>query len=290
MAKKDANTTMPTNTAYANGAQVTVTNLENPGQMGYAPDFRYYHGAADYTRRPTIAFILEFPAAFALSDSPDKWQGALKSLIEMHARSITGIDFTLEVEHVENPFGGSGEMMQTLAKVRRARSTPQFEWVEKLGMPVARFWNNYILYFMGHPDNNVAGIIAKGGVTPQASYPDFNSFTVLFVEPDPSERYCQQAVIITNMQPTGQGPRMEMGRDITSTPESVTHSLTFTGIQQVGRGVDKLGQMFLDRANQQGLDLNNRPAFLDDREADVAARNGYIEQVVTTLQHNGVSI
>lgn len=290
MAKKDANVILPANTAYANGTTVPVTNVGLPTGMGAAPEFKYFHAAADYTRRPCIAFVLEFPAAFKDTDNPEKWQEGAKALFELHPRSITGIDWTLEIEHVENPFGASGEMMQTLAKVRRSRSTPQFEWVEKLGMPVARYWNNFVMYFMGHPDDNVAGIIGKGGITPAATYPDYSTFTLCFVEPDPTERYAQNVVLMMNMQPTGQGPRMEMGRDITATPESVTHSLTFTGIQQIGRGVDRLGQMLLDRANRVGLDLNNRSPFIDDVEADVAARNGYISQVVTSLQHNGVAV
>lgn len=291
MAKKDPNTVMSANSSYANGANGPVTNLDLPSGMGYAPDFRYYHAATDYTRRPCIAFLMELPNAFKDTDDPAKWGGSLKALIEMHARTIDGIDFTLEVEHVETPFGGGGEQMQTLSKVRRARSVPVFTWVEKVGMPVARFWNNYIIYFMGEPNSNVAGIIGKGGITPAATYPDYNTFSVLFVEPDPTERFALNSVLMTNCQPTGQGPEMRMSRDITATPENVTHSITLTGIQQVGRGVDKLGQMMLDRASQTGIDLNAEPAFLSDREADVSARsNGYIEQLINQLQHPGVNV
>lgn len=291
MAKKDPNTILQGNTAYATDAQGPVTNLEQPTGGGYGPDFRYYHAATDYTRRPCIAFLLEAPNFFKDTNDPARWTGALKALIELHPRTIDGIDFTLEVEHVETPFGGSNEQMQTLAKVRRARSVPVFSWVEKLGMPVAKFWNNFIIYGMGNPESNVAGVISKGGITPAASYPDYNTFSVLFVEPDPTERYCLNSVLMTNMQPTGQGPEMRMSRDITATPENVTHSLTFTGIQQVGRGVDKLGQMFLDRASQVGLDLNTRPAFLSDVEADVSARRtGYIDQMISSLQHSGIGV
>lgn len=289
MAKKDPNTVLPANTAYASGTNGLVTNLANSGEMGYAPDFAYYHAAADYTRRPVIPFLLEFPAAFGDTAQPALWQGALKALMELHPLRITGLDQSLEVEYAENPFGGSGEMMQTIAKVRRARSQPQYEWVEKLGQPVKMFWNSYIEYFLGHPEDNVAGIIAKGGITPASTYPDYTAFTMLFVEPDPSQRYCQEAWLVTNMMPM-QGPRIEGGRDITATPESVTHSITFTGIQQVGIGVRKLGQTFLDRATQTGIDLNARPAFLSDREADVAAADiGYLE-MMQKLAKPGVQI
>ncbi|QDB71366.1 baseplate wedge protein [Serratia phage Moabite] len=289
MAKKDPNTILPSNTAYVNGSFGPVTNLPNSGMMGYAPDFRYYHGAADYTRRPVIPFLLECPAAMLDTDDPAKWQAALKALIELHPRSISGLDQSLDVEYVENPFGGSGEMMQSLAKVRRARSVPQFEWVEKIGRPVLNFWQRYIIYFLGNPESNVPGIIAKGNITPGTSYPDYTAFTVLFVEPDASQRYCQEAWLVTNMMPM-QGPRNEGSRDITATPESVTHSITFTGIQQVGDGVRKLGQQFLDRARQTGIDINTRPAFLQSAEADVAAADtGYVEWM-QKMSKGGVGI
>ena len=162
MAKKDPNTILKKNEAYAEGLQGPVTDLTNSGQMGYVTDIRYYHGAADYTRRPVIAFLLEGPAGFKDLPNPEKWLASLKALIELHPRSISGLDQSLEVEYSENPFGGAGEQMQTIAKVRRNRSQPQFEWVEKIGTPIKHFWNGYILNLIGNPDNNVPFVVSRG--------------------------------------------------------------------------------------------------------------------------------
>jgi hypothetical protein len=282
MASKDANTILKTNEAYAEGIKGPVTDLTNSGQMGYVTDIRYYHGAADYTRRPVIAFLMEGPAGFKDLPNPEKWLACLKALIELHPRSISGLDQSLEIEYSENPFGGGGEMMQTLAKVRRNRSQPQFEWVEKIGTPVKYFWNGYILNLLGNPESNVPAVVSRGRDTPYGLYPDYTAFTVLFVEPDPTERWVVEAWLCTNMMPM-QGPRVEGSRDITATPESVTHSITFTCIQQVGVGVRNLAQRFLDSANQTGIDPNFREAWIQKAEADVQAIDytGYIPNMET---------
>lgn len=276
MAHKDANTYLATNEAYARGQQGPITDLTNSGQMGYTVDIRYFHGAADYTRRPVIAFLMEAPAGFQDLENPDKWVACLKALIELHPRTISGLDQTLEIDYAENPFGGAGEIMQTLAKVKRARSAPQFEWVEKIGMPIKNFWRGYILNLLGNPDTNVPEVVARGRSTPYGLYPDYISFTVMFVEPDPTQKFAVEAWLCTNMMPM-QGPRIEGGRDITATPESVTHSMTFTCIQQVGSGVLKLAQEMLDQANQTGIQPSLREAWLQNVETDVTAVESYTE-------------
>lgn len=280
MANKDKNTIMPENVAYARGQTGPVTNLELSDAMGYSYDLRFWHSAADYTRRPVIPFLLEFPAGF--NDLPDtaRWQTAHKALMELHPRSISGLDQTLSVEYSESPFGGAGEIMETLAKVRRARSQPQFEWVEKIGCPVKNFWNGYILNLLGNPETNVPAVVSFGRVTPYGLYPDYYTFTMCFVEPDPTQKFCIEAWLITNMSPK-EGPTVQGSRDITETPQNVTHSISFTGIQQVGAGVRKLGQALLDAANQTGIDPNNRPAWIQGAEADVSSAGvGYVESMI----------
>lgn len=283
MAKKDPNSILAQNVAWAKGANGPVTNIALPGsgEMGYAPNLAYYHAYADYTRRPVIPFLMEAPAGFQDLTDPDGRVAALKNLIEVYPRSISGLDQSLEVEYTSTPFGGAGEEMETLAKVKRNRSQPQFEWVEKIGTPVKLFWQDYIINLLGNPDNNVPAVVSQGRSTPYGLYPDYTAFTVLFVEPDPTQKFCIEAWLCTNMMPR-QGARIEGSRDITETPGNVTHSIGFTCLQQVGNGVRKLGQSFLDAANQTGIDPNNRRAWLQEIEADVKAQQtGYVNSMDT---------
>lgn len=279
MGTKNPNTILPENTAYAIGAHGPVTNLRVGGPMGYSPDMRDYHAAADYTRRPLIFFLMEAPGGFQDLDNPQEWVAALKSLIELHPRSVTGFDQSLEVDYVETPYGGAGEVMETLAKVKRARSQPTWEWVEKIGCPIKYFWNSYILNLLGNPETNVPAVVARGKNTPYGLYPDYTTFTVMALEPDPTQRFVVEAWLVTNLSPKN-GPKVEGSRDITETPQNVTQSISFTCLQQVGNGVRKLAQRMLDACNQTGIDPNNRPAFIQDVEADVAREEvGYAEQM-----------
>ena len=280
MAKKDPNTIMKPGESYSKGTFGPVTDLADiPGQGGYTTNLEYYHAAADYTRRPVIPFLMEAPAGFQDLNDPDKRVAALKALIELHPRRITGLDQSLEVEYVSTPFGAAGEEMETLAKVKRARSQPQFEWVEKIGTPVKWFWQDYIINLLGNPDTNVPAVVARGRNTPYGLYPDYTAFTVLFVEPDPTQKYVVEAWLCTNMMPRA-GAKIEGSRDITETPENITHSIGFTCLQQVGAGVRKLGQQLLDTANQTGIDPSQRRAWLQAIEADVkSADTGYLSSM-----------
>lgn len=281
MGKKNANTILKQNEAYARGAQGPVTNLANGGIMGYTVDLAYYHAAADYTRRPVIAFLMEAPGFYQDLPDPDTLVASLKALIELHPRSISGLDQSLDVEYTSTPFGGAGEEMETLAKVKRARSQPVFEWVDKIGTPVKLFWNYHIQQGLGNAETNVPAVVSRGRSTPYGLYPDYTAFTVMFVEPDPTQKFVVEAWLCTNMMPR-QGAKIEGSRDITETPQNITHSITFTCLQQVGNGVKKLAQQMLDAANQNGIDPSNRRAWLQEIEADVkSAPVGYVPNMNT---------
>lgn len=265
---------------YARGRFGPITDISMGASMGYSYDVSFFHSAADYTKRPTIPFLLEFPAGLNDLHDPTSWQSAMKAIMELAPRSISGLDQTLSIEYTESPYGGAGEVMETLAKVRRARSVPQFEWVEKIGKPIHAFWEGYILNLLGNPETNVPAVVALGKRTPYGMYPDYTTFTMMFVETDPTQKFVIEAWLITNMSPK-EGPTNQGSRDITETPQNLTHSISFTGIQQVGAGVRKFAQQLLDRANQTGIDPNNRPAWIQQIEADVLhAPNGYVEQML----------
>jgi hypothetical protein len=73
-------------------------------------------------------------------------------------------------------------------------------------------------------------------------YPDFTSFTMMFVQADRTQRYVDHAWLCSNMSPKS-GAKIEGSRDVTETPQGVTVSIGFTCLQQVGAGVDKLARL-----------------------------------------------
>lgn len=282
MAKKQSNVVMTANDSFTQRTHGPVTNMAIPGQEGYIPNYEYWHAAAEYVRPPVIPFLMEAPDAFQILDNPERLVATLKALMEVHARTIQGLDQSLEVEFSTTPFGGAGEQMETVAKVKRAQSQPQYDWVERIGKPITKFWNYYILNILGNPDSNVPAAVSRGQQKPYGMYPDFTAFTMMFVQADRTQRWVDHAWLCSNMMPKS-GAKIEGSRDITETPQGVTVSIAFTCLQQVGAGVDALAQTMLNQANQTGLDPNNRRAWLRSIEADVKSRtdSGYSNDMNT---------
>lgn len=282
MASKNANIVLPNGDSFTTKAFGPTTNMAIPGQEGYIPNYEYWHASAEYVRPPVIPFLMEAPDAFQILDNPARLVATLKALMEVHARTIQGLDQSLEVEFSTTPFGGAGEQMETVAKVKRAQSQPQYDWVERIGKPITKFWNYYILNILGNPDSNIPAAVSRGQTRPYGMYPDFTAFTMMFVQADRTQKFVDHAWLCSNMMPKS-GAKIEGSRDITETPAGVTVSIGFTCLQQVGAGVDKLAQAMLDQANQTGLDPNNRRAWLQSIEADVKSStdSGYKDDMST---------
>lgn len=278
MSSKNGNIVLPNKDSFTAKSFGPVTNMAIPGSDGYIPNYEYWHASAEYVRPPVIPFLMEAPDAYQILDNPSRLVATLKALMEVHAKSIQGLDQTLEVEYSSTAFGGAGEQMETVAKVKRSQSQPQYDWVERIGKPITKFWNYHILQVLGNPDSNIPGAVSRGQNRPYGMYPDFTTFTMMFVQADRTQRYVDHAWLCSNMSPKS-GAKIEGSRDVTETPQGVTVSIGFTCLQQVGAGVDKLAQAMLDTANQTGLDPNNRRAWLRDIEADVraASQAGYTE-------------
>lgn len=265
--------------AYSHGKQTPMVDLKNGAQFGYQTDFTQYVSNSAYVKRNLIALLVEAPRGFQDLDDPDRYVAALKALVELHPRTIDGLNSTLTVEFVENAVGGAGEVQQDVGNVTRARSEPAFTWTEKYGKPVSSFLKSWILNLIMDPISKVPGVVTRGTRKPTDLLPDYNSMTVMFIEPDPTHTKVQQAWLCTNMKPNGAGD--ETGRrDLTAGGESLDISVTFSALTQVGAGVDKFAQSLLDELTLTGSNPNLRPAFVDAIEADVkAGESGYVNQV-----------
>lgn len=239
-----------------------MANVMVSGQNGHQVDFRYYHGNADYIRRNVIARVMNFPQGFKHFPDAQVYIDTLKSMVELHAQTWEGLNKTLTVNSQQSPVGGSGEMQDTPSNVVRARSEPVLGLPEKYGMPFQALLTDWITELIMDPDTGAPNIITRPGVQVGDMLPDFYTMTVLFFEPDPTFTKVQRAWLVTNMYPTTSGE--DTGRrDKTQDGEQVIHSIQFTGMQQVGRGVNALAQAELDKMRLTYTSPNNAPAFID---------------------------
>lgn len=271
--------TIIANKAFSRGRTAPMVDLKNGGQNGYMTDFPAYVSNAAYIRRNLIARLIEAPKGF--SDLPDgqKWIDTLKTLIELHPKSIEGLNMGLTVEVASNPFGGGGEEQEDPTDVKRARSQPVLGYIEKYGRPINAFYNGWITELIMDPITKVPNIVTRGSKKPADLLPDYIGATVLFFEPDPTFTKIDKAWLCTNMWPKSDGP-VEGRRDLTSAGNTQDFTIEFTAISQVGLGVNTLAQKLLDEMNLSGANPNARPAFVDKISADVKAGDkGYAETI-----------
>lgn len=240
-----------------------MANTILSGQNGHAPDLRHYHGNADYIRRQTIARMFDYPRGFDLYGSDRQiYIDTLKALVELHAQSWEGLNKTLSVSSQSSPIGGSGEQQDTPSNVTRARSEPVLSVPDKYGLPFQSLFTDWIQDLIQDPDTGVPNIITRSGANVGSILPDFYTMTVLFFEPDPTFSKVQRAWLVTNMYPTTAGD--DTGRrDKSADGEQLNLSIQFTGVQQVGRGVNALAQAELNKMRLAYTDPNNAPAFVD---------------------------
>lgn len=251
---------------YALGSTRQMTDLTIAGQNGLSLDLRTIVGNAPYVSRPTRALLLEAPRAFAYLPNPEMWVAALKSLVETASETIDGLDQSVRVEYVQTNLGAT-EIQEEMARVTRERSEVTMKWTDRKGMPISRFFRGWIEMVLGNPETQIPGLVAFStfiNAPMSISYtPDFNGATMLFFEPDEYFRTINKAWLITDMKPDNAG-EIRGQKDLTAAGEKLEITVKFTGVQQVGEGVDYLAQVILNSMGKYGLNVSSRRAFVGD--------------------------
>jgi hypothetical protein len=270
-------------TAYGQYAQAPMVDVRYGGQNGPMTDFTSYVSNTAYVRRQMIAILIAAPRGFNDLNNPQQWISTLKSLVELHAKSIEGLQSTVTFDYVENAVGGAGEMQEDIGNATRARSTPTFVWTEKYGMPINAFLDGWGTGLIMDPITKFPTVVSQGG-RPSDLMGDYTGMTCLFFEPDPTMQYIVKAWLCTNMMPKTAG-EVTGRRDMTQGGESVDYSVEFTALTQVGAGVKSFAQRILNNMFKSGLNPNLQPAFENNISADVAAgAQGYAESLATEAQ------
>lgn len=256
--------------AFSRGSTQPMLDLTYGGQMGFSPDLKEWVSNQAYVRRHVFCLLLEAPAAFnLLSDrNPDIWVRNLRALVELHPRTIEGLNAGLTVETAETPVGGGGEMQEEFVDVKQARSQPVFTFDEKYGMPIQTFLRNWITYALMDPNSKVANIGTIGANAPADMLADQYAASMIFIEPDPTHRKVVKAWLCTNMFPKGTGDIIG-SRDIGSAMNLQQLNIEFTAITQVGLGVNTFAQQLLDNINITNANNYLRPAHIQQVSADV---------------------
>lgn len=258
-----------------------MSDLRLGGQNGWAPNLAQFCNSQAYVQRNLVALLIEAPTGFQYLPDPAFMVGALKALIELHPKSISGLARGLETDWVENAVSGGGEMQQDNTNVTRARSVPSFTYIEKYGRPIQMFIEEWITMLLADPDTKVAGITTLPGVKPTDLLADVSTCTILFFEADPSNTTINKAWLTTNSMPKATGD-ITGKRDLTTAMESSELTVEWTGISQSSLGVRLFAQALLDSINFTNANPNLAPAFVQAISSTVLADpGGYAANVQT---------
>lgn len=250
--------------AYAQGRQNAMLDIRYGGQMGISPQLNQIISNQPYISRPLIPLLIEAPLGFNDLPNPQYWLEALRSLVELRAIKITGLDSTLEVTVEDTaPVGGAGEMHQDFTNVTRARSNPQFSWIEVYGLAIKSFLEGWVSNLMMDANSKIANVstLLDVNARPNAMLADYYGMSMAFIEPDPTHTHVMRSYLCTNMMPSGRIAQSEAQRDLTAAGQHVQYDVTFTAITQVGAGVDYYCQQLLDNINILGANPLARKAF-----------------------------
>lgn len=280
---------LPSSTAFAQGVNAPILDPRYGGQMGYAPDYTAWVSNQQYIRRNLVCVLVEAPSGMQSLPNPDYWVGTLRALVELHALSIQGLQMGLEVEFAETPVGGGGNMQEDVTDVKMTRSQVSFKFNEKYGLPVFRFFNGWIRYLMQDPETKFALINTINGNAATDMLADRMAATMLFFEPDPTHTKVMKAWLGTNMMPKLTGENTGV-RDLTQPGEKVDYDIGFTGIYQVGSGVDAFAQSILNGMNITGANPFSRQAFINSIDADVLAQKQSYGNGISDLTNTQVRV
>jgi hypothetical protein len=199
--------------------------------------------------------------------------------MELHSRTIEGLNGGLEVETETHPVGGAGEVQHEFTNVKREPSEPTITFIEKYGAPIQTFLYNWIVYGMMDPDTKVALVSTLTGQKPDDLLADWYSMTCMFIQPDPTGTKAFRAWLVTNMYPLGTGEIVGK-KDKTAPGELSTLQIKFAGISQFNLGTTLFAQSLMDAINLANANPYLRPAFVQNIAPDVAAAaKGYSSNI-----------
>ena len=249
----------------------------------YQPDFGALVSNTAYTPRNIIPILLEAPRGYQKLTNPEKWVAVLKSLMETQSKTITCLRTGLDVEYSDRPVGGAGHMISDPVDVKEQMSTPTHVWDERYGKAIQKFWMSHIRNMIAEPVTKQPGIMnVTNELTDMLN--DVFTFTMLYIEPDPLRKYAIEAWMCTQMSPTNSGT-IEVQMDPTAASTVPEISIEFKCVPINNKGVLELAQRILDEINYINAGPQNRPAFIDSVDANVAkGEKGYVENIAEAQQ------
>jgi hypothetical protein len=269
---------------FGNPRFVPVGNIQKGGQLGFGPRITQMDGATPLALNCAHVFVLQQPRMW---DRFPKVQQTYKAMIELHAKSIDGIDIGYTEEFDDTQIGHDGQSASMPLQTKRNPVNPSVTVDDITGN---LFWNlNYLwLKHINHPDTCASLLSALyGDAMEQWVWSTFTS-SWLVIQPDPTglSNRLVEAAVITNIVPTETG-NLGMKRTIGAT-ELAKRTVTYKGVITHNENTRELGRLVLNSINAHkpnldyALTYNGISSNIIDYGAkgwvDEATNNGLVQE------------
>lgn len=147
----------PYNADDEHAYQGAVADIQKGGQLGVGPRIMNLDSATPQVFSPAIIVMMQTPGMW--KDIPSLTR-IIKSLWELHAKSISGIDFGYTLNTADSLVGHDGQNISMPLNTQRSQVSPSVSWTELYGNLV---WNVHYKWLMdmNHPDTQTSYLSAQ---------------------------------------------------------------------------------------------------------------------------------
>ena len=207
-----------------------VANIIDGGQLGTGIQITRLDAATPLVFNPAVLVVTQTPGMW---DNQPYAQKMLKSLVEVHAKEVTGLDVSYTLNTATTPVGWDGQEMKVPTNTTRSAVDPSFTWTEVTGNLVWNFIRKWI-FDIQHPDTNAS--LMSATLDSNETMPPFLmssfSMSMMAIQFDPTmlPENIIDGFYYTCMFPTGTG-EFGLQRSWGQT-QTKDRSIQFTGLVQ----------------------------------------------------------
>jgi hypothetical protein len=203
-----------------------TANVGESGQMGAGPDVLKLDASTPLVLNDIIVVVLSVPGFWNKNPMA---QQVLKNIMEVQAKSVSGIDLNYRVNSNAVQYSRDGQQLNMPANVTREAVSPTFTYNEFVGSPIWNFHRKWI-FNIQHPDSQVSALSAENDEKIPWLLSTISA-SIAIIQPDPTGHYDNiiEGAIITGLYPQETGS-FGWKKDVSGTPETPERSITYNGI------------------------------------------------------------
>lgn len=230
-------------------ANSRAANMINSSQLGVGLNAATIDGATPQLFTPAVILVMQLPTMY---DKKPQLGRMIKAVIESHAKSVTGLDFSYTLETSDAPVGHDGQQLAVPTKNKRSQVNPSFTFNEVTGNLIWNLFRQW-MWDIQHPDTNASmASIAEVTAYTMSAY----SMSMMAIQFDATMRpeNILDAVFYTNMFPTTTG-ELGIERQI-ATSKLVERTIPFTALIQHNDYVRKVAVDMATKLQLQKVNYN----------------------------------